>query len=353
MKKLKGIFTFVIAGIIGMSMTSCNSSGGSNSENKSTSTMESSSTPETNTKANDKTGDTQKKVKIGILQPKDHDALALSCDGFKAALKDGGYIEGENLDIDFQNAQGDQANLKTMSQRFVKNNVDLILAIATQAAQSVAAETENIPILVTAVTDLEDAKLVKSNEKPETNVTGTSDMNPIKEQIDLLKKLVPDAKTVGILYTSSEDNSILQANIAKEAITNIGLNFEERTVTSPNDVQQAVQSLAGKVEVMYIPTDNTMASSMPIVSEIANKNKIPTICGEANMVMSGGLATLGIDYYKLGYQTGEMAIKVLKGESIPADMPVETQKDMEYTINKSIAEQLGITIPEDLEQYMK
>jgi len=327
MRKTKNVFALLLTLTIGMSLAGCSGA--------------------------TETTVTAKKVNIGILQLVEHVALDSANTGFKDALKAGGYIEGENLTIDFQNAQADQSNLKTMSQRFVNNKVDLILAIATPAAQSVAAETETIPILVTAVTDLVDAKLVESNEKPNTNVTGTTDMNPIKEQIDLLVKLVPNAKKIGVLYTSSEDNSILQAGIAKQAIEALGLEYVEKTVTTSNDVQQVTQSLVGKVDAIYIPTDNILASAMPIVSDVTNTAKIPVICGEPNMVTAGGLATIGIDYYKLGYQTGEMAIRVLKGESKPADMPVESLKDMEYSINKATAEALGITIPKDLKQYVK
>lgn len=348
MKKVKNMVALLLTCIMGLSLAGC---GGAKPETT-TAAATTAAASETTTAAAKET-EAAKKVSIGILQLVEHNALDSACQGFKDALKDGGYIEGQNLEIDFQNAQADQSNLKTMSQRFVNNKVDLILAIATPAAQSVAAETKDIPVLVTAVTDLVSAKLVESNEKPNTNVSGTTDMNPIKEQIDLLKKFAPNAKKVGVLYTSSEDNSILQAKIAKEAIEALGMEYVEKTVTSTNDVQQVTQSLVTKVDAIYIPTDNILASSMPIVSEAANAAKVPVICGEANMVTAGGLATLGIDYYKLGRQTGEMAIRVLKGEAKPAEMPVESLKDMEYTINKATAEAIGITIPEDLKQYAK
>lgn len=292
-------------------------------------------------------------IKIGVLQLMEHNALDSAYQGFKQALIDNGYVDGENITIDFQNAQGDQSNLKTMSQRFVNNKVDLVLAIATPSAESIAAETKDIPILVTAVTDLVEVGLVESNEKPNTNVSGTNDMNPIKEQIDLLKELAPNAQTIGLLYSSNEDNSILQANLAKQAIENLGLKWEEKTVTNSNDVQQVTQSLVGKVDAIYIPTDNIFASSMPIVADVANAAKVPVICGESNMVNAGGLATLGIDYYKLGYQTGEMAVRVLRDGAKVSEMPVESLKEMDYTINKETAEKLGITIPENLQQYVK
>lgn len=290
----------------------------------------------------------EKVLKIGILQLVEHPALDASRDGFIQALADNGYVDGENITLDIQNAQNDQQNMLTISQRFVNNQEDLILAIATPAVQSVASETKTIPILGTAVTDYEGAKLVNTNEAPGGNISGTTDMNPIKEQVDLLVKLVPDAKTVGLLYTSSEDNSIIQAGLVKEACEALGLTVVEATVTSSNDVQQVTQSLVSKVDAIYIPTDNTFASAMPIVAEITNEAKIPTICGESNMVLGGGLATLGINYYNLGYQTGEMAVKILKGEATPATMPIESLTKYDFTINGDVAEILGITIPADL-----
>ncbi|HOQ16990.1 MAG TPA: ABC transporter substrate-binding protein [Defluviitaleaceae bacterium] len=291
-------------------------------------------------------------VSIGIIQYMDHVALDAAREGFIAALKDNGYVEGENLSIDYQNAQGDQSNLSTISDRFVSNKVDLVLAIATPAAQSIAGKTTEIPILATAVTDYEAAKLVDSNEAPGGNVTGTTDMNPIKEQIELLVKLVSDVKTIGLLYTSSEDNSIVQANIAKEVIESLGLSHVEVTVTNSNDVQQATQSIVEQCDAIYIPTDNTFASAMPVVHGVTAESKTPVICGESGMVNNGGLATLGINYYDLGYQTGLMAVKVLKGEAEPATMPIESANKFDFAINGTVAEEIGIEIPDDLKEYV-
>jgi putative ABC transport system substrate-binding protein len=268
---------------------------------------------------------------IGIIQYVEHDALDAAREGFIQALADNGFVDGENIDIDLQNAQADQSNLKTISQRFVNNKCDLILAIATPAAQAIASETTEIPILGTAITDYVSANLVDSNEAPGGNISGTTDMNPIAEQINLMLELVPDVQTVGILYTSSEDNSILQAEIVKETCEGLGLDVKEATVTSGNDVQQVTQSLVGEVDAIYIPPDNVFATAMPIVAEITTAEKIPTICGESNMVLNGGLATLGINYYNLGYQTGEMAVKILKGEAEPATMPIESQTQYDFT----------------------
>lgn len=301
-------------------------------------------------------GDAQKDEKenptVGIIQYMDHAALDAAKEGFIKALADNGYKDGETVTIDIQNAQGDQSNLGTISDRFVSNNVDLVLAIATPATQAVAGKTTEIPILGTAVTDYEAARLVDSNEAPGGNVSGTTDMNPVKEQIDLLVKLAPEVKTVGVLYTSSEDNSILQAAMAKEAIEKLGLKYVEVTVTNSNDVQQATQSIVAQCDAIYIPTDNVFASAMPVVHGITAESKTPVICGETGMVKAGGLATLGNNYYDLGYQTGLMAVKILKGEAEPASMPIEAATKFDYAINETVAEELGITIPEDLQQYV-
>jgi len=289
---------------------------------------------------------------IGIIQYVEHVALDSARQGFIDALADNGYVDGENLDIDIQNAQADQSNLSTISDTFIGNNVDLVLAIATPAAQAIAGKTTEIPILGTAITDYVVAKLVDSNEMPGGNVTGTNDMNPIADQIDLLVKLVPDAQTVGVIYTSNEDNSILQASIAKDAIEALGLTYTEVTVSNSNEVQQAVQSLVGQCDAIYIPTDNIMASSMPIIHGVTVDSQTPVICGESGMAAAGGLATLGINYYNLGYQTGLMAIKVLTGEATPATMPIEASSDFDFYINGTVADELGMTIPDDLTQYV-
>ena len=291
------------------------------------------------------------KVKIGILQQLEHVALDNAREGFVKALEDNGYVDGENLVLDIQNAQSDQSNLSTMSDRLVNEKNDIILAIATGAAQSVAGKTKDIPILITAVTDPVDAGLAESMEKPNTNVSGTSDASPIKEQIELMLRLKPDTKVVGLMYTSSEDNSVLQINQVKAILDDMNLEYVEQTVTNSNDVQQGAQSIVKKCDAIYIPTDNVLASSMAIVGSEAVREKVPVICGESGMVMSGGLATLGIDYYNLGYQTGEMAIRVLNGEDITT-MQIETQKDYSYTINGDMADALGITIPAELQQYV-
>ncbi|PTY40824.1 ABC transporter substrate-binding protein [Brachyspira hampsonii] len=286
--------------------------------------------------------------KIGILQLVEHAALDQANKGFVDGLKEAGYEDGKNIIIDYQNAQGEQANCITISQKFINDRVDLILAIATPAAQAVANLTKDIPILITAVTDPADSKLVADNNAPGGNVTGTSDLTPVKEQMDLLKKLIPSAQKIAFLYNSSEQNSKFQVDIAKEKADELGLSYVDATITNPNDIQQVVQSLVGKVDAIYVPTDNMVSAGMANVVSITEPAKIPVICGEAGMLNAGGLATYGIDYYELGKLTANQAVKILKGESQPANMPIEYIQNPVLEVNTNAAQKLGVTIPADL-----
>lgn len=304
-------------------------------------------------KSASQTSKSKKWLRIGILQLTEHPALDAAKKGFIDGLATKGYVDGKNIQINFLNAQADQSNLKLMSGKLVSEDSDLILAIATPAAQALANETKKIPILTTAVTDLVGAKLAKSNQKPGTNVSGTSDMTPIKEQIALIKQLVPSAKTIGFLFNSSEDNSKLQVDIADKAAREYGYSTIHMTVTNTNDVAQNMEVLAAQVDAIYIPTDNTLASAMATVGKIAKEKKLPIITGESNMAMEGGLATVGIDYYKLGRQTADMAVEVLTKKVKVQDLPVQTQSDPQIAINKKMAEMIGLIVPKEFESALK
>lgn len=290
------------------------------------------------------------KVNVGIVQLVEHEALDAANKGFVDGMASKGFKEGENVTYDRQNAQADQSNLQNIAHRFVNNKVNLICAIATPAAQTVANVTADIPVVATAVTDYKAAKLVKDDKKPGTNVTGTTDMNPVADQLDLLLKLVPGAKTVGTIYCSSEVNSQLQVDILKKAAQAKGIAVKEATVSNVNDIQQAARSLIGEVQAIYVPTDNVLASSMPTLAIVTEEAKLPVICGEGGMVRSGGLATLGVDYYKLGFQTGEMAADILNGKSKPADMAIQSQKEFKPIINMKEADKIGLKVPEELQK---
>ncbi len=294
-----------------------------------------------------KGADSSGSKKVGVIQLVEHEALDNSYKGFVEGLKEAGFTDGENLAIDFNNAQGDQSNTTTIAQKLKNDNPDLIFAIATPAAQAVANQTTEIPIVITAVTDPKVAGLVDSNEAPGGNVTGTSDLTPVEDQINLIKEILPEAKRLGIMYTSSEDNSILQAEMAKTAGEAAGFEVSEFTVSKTEDIMAVSQSAIGKVDVIYIPTDNLLAANMPAVSQITTPAKIPLIVGEKGMMEQGGLATKGIDYFELGKQTGVMAGKILNGEK-PADMPIEYQEESVLYVNQSVADELGITLPQEI-----
>ena len=281
---------------------------------------------------------------IGIVQLVEHDALDAANRGITDALKE----RGVTMEIDRQNAQADQSNLRNIAQRFVSHNYPLIFAIATPAAQTVANATSTTPIVATAVTDFAVAKLVKDNNKPGTNVTGSSDMNPIAAQTELLLKLVSNAKTVGTVYNSSEINSQLQIDILRKELEKHGVALAEATISSVNDIQQAAQSLVGKVDVMYVPTDNVVASSMPTLYRVTQAAKLAVVAGEAGMVRSGATATVAVDYYNLGKIAGNMGADILEGKAKPQDMPIRYQTEFKVVLNEPVVKELGLTVPEDV-----
>jgi putative ABC transport system substrate-binding protein len=246
-----------------------------------------------------------------------------------------------------RNAQGDMATAQTIARKFVGDGVDLILAIATPTAQAAANVTSKIPILITAVTDPQAAGLVRSNQTPGTNVTGTSDLNPVAQQIALVKSLRPQARRLGVVYNAGETNSVVQVELAKQVAKEEGLALVEATAGNTSEVLQAAQSLVGRVDAIYVPTDNTVVSALESVIMVAERAKIPLIAGEGDSVRRGALATLGLDYYRLGQQTADMAVKVLNGTD-PAKMPIQYQQELRVVVNLRAAERMGVTVPQAL-----
>lgn len=291
--------------------------------------------------------------KIGVVQLVEHDALDAAYKGFKEGLEDAGYKDGDKIKIEYKNAQNEQSNCQTIAQQFVTDKCDLVLAIATPAAQAMANESKDIPILVTAVTDPASSKLVKSNKKPGGNVSGTSDLTPVAKQMNLLKELVPSAKKVAMLYCSAEANSKFQVDLAKKEAKKLGLTSVDATVSESSEIRQVVESLKGKVDAIYAPTDNTIAAGINTVSMVANEAKLPLIVGEEGMCTGGGLATYGLNYYELGKQTAAQAVKILEGKAETKDMPIEYQENADLIINKDTAKTLGIEIPKKLQKDAK
>ncbi len=291
------------------------------------------------------------KTKITIIQYVSASALDDACDGIVEGLKEAGFIDGENVEITIQNPQGDPSTLSIMAKDAVRNS-DMIFAIATPAALAVQNECKkqksDVPVLFTAVTDPVSVGLVASNEAPGANITGTNDMNPVKEQVALLKEMKKDAKKIGVLYTSSEPNSTIQVNLVKEMAKEEGLEVVSQSLTSINDVKVMINALISEgVDAIYLPTDNNIASSIETVTNLTNKAGIPTICGEEGMIFGGGTITLGINYFNLGKMTGQMAANVLNGADI-STLPVQGLVNFNLVINKKKATENNIIIPEEL-----
>lgn len=283
---------------------------------------------------------------VGIMQLVEHPALDLATDGFQDALKE---RLKDRVTFDYQNAQGESANCASIANVFVSANVDLIMANATPALQSAAAATGTIPIVGTSITDYITAGVVESNEAPGMNVTGASDLAPVDQQIALLQRIVPDAKKVGIVYCSAEPNSAFQSELATQYLTEAGIEVSEYTCADSNEVQAVVTKATAECDCIYIPTDNTIANNMEIVKNITIPAGMPVICGEENMCAGGGLATLSISYYDMGYAAGEMACEILLNGADPATTPIRYVSDnIVAKYNAEAAEALGIEIPDDL-----
>ncbi|MDY5251520.1 MAG: ABC transporter substrate-binding protein [Erysipelotrichaceae bacterium] len=284
---------------------------------------------------------------VGILQLLTHDALDKAREGFIDALKDGGYVEGENLKINYQNPEADQANLSTMADSLIAADPDLILAIATSPVQQLQNINDHTPILATAVTDFVAAGLVDSNENPGGLISGVSDGFPMDTQLDLLLEAV-DVKTLGILYTSSEPNSQIQAEQMVAECESRGIKTMVKTVSDKTMIDDTMQSFIGQIDALYVPTDNNIAAAFASVDIVASENKIPVLAGESNVVKNGALLSLGADYYKIGYQTGEMAVEILNGDKKITDFAIQFQKDVDVYYNAKTAAKIGLELPQSI-----
>ncbi|WP_318617191.1 ABC transporter substrate-binding protein [Sporosarcina sp. YIM B06819] len=294
---------------------------------------------------NDKeTAPTTEKYKVGMTQIVEHPSLNAAAEGFKAALADAG------LDIEYveKNAQNDNSTNTTIANDLVSSGVDLIFANSTPSAQAVAVATQDIPIVFTSVTDAVSAELVETMESPGGNVTGTIDNHP--EAIPATMKFMKEqlgVKNVGMVFNAGEQNSRSQVDAVKEILKGMDMEVKEAPVATSADVKQATESLIGKVDAFYIITDNTVVSALESVIDVANTNKIPLLVGEFDSVKRGGLAAYGFEFYDIGYEAGQMAVKILKGESKPADLPVQVPQNLRFVMNKATAEILGLDIKDE------
>lgn len=281
-------------------------------------------------------------VHIGILQYVEHPSLSAARKGFVAELKKEGYVDGKNLKLDYENAQGDQSNLQTISTNLLSNN-DLVLGIATPAAQTLSNLSTDVPVLFTAVTDPVSAKLVKTMENPEGIATGTSDMSPISKQVELLQKVMPNVKKVGIMYTTNERNSEVQVEEAQKEFAKAGIDVLTKGISSTNDVQDTAKSLMSQTQVLFIPTDNMIVSAISLITELSKEMKVPVVGGSADIVEQGVLFTYGANYEALGRQTAKLAVRIIKGEDV-SKVSSEYPKTLNVVANDDMAKTLGIDL---------
>jgi len=295
------------------------------------------------TEESNSTGTTEegKTVKVGITQIVEHPSLDAATEGFKAALEEAGL----NVEFVEENAQNDQSMNTTIAQNLVNEGVDLIFANSTPSAQAVKGATSDIPIIFTSVTDAVGSELIDSMEAPGGNVTGTVDLHPdtIANTVAFLKDDL-GAKKVGTVYNTGEQNSVAQIEQVKGLLEEAGIELVEAAVSTSAEVKQATESLIGKVDSLYIITDNTVVSALESVIDVANANKLPLMVGELDSVERGGLAAYGFEYYDIGYEAGEMAVKILNGEATPSEIPAAYPANLKLLINKSTADNLGLEI---------
>lgn len=284
---------------------------------------------------------------IGIVSISDHTSLTMIREAIVAQLASDGYVDGETVHIDYQSAQGQPSNLKTICQKFTSKNYDLIIAIATPSAQVALGETTEIPIVFSAVTDPVSAELVDSMEQPGGNVTGTSDAVSAAQIMDLALQLTPDIKTVGAVYSTSEVNSLSVVNDLKQYAASHGLTVVEAPITTGSELQSAASALVGKVDAVFSPIDNEVANSMPAITQVLDEAQIPFYVSADSMVMDGGFATYGINYVSLGTETALMVKEILDGAD-PATMPVRTIEDVQIYINTDVASRIGVEIPQEI-----
>jgi putative ABC transport system substrate-binding protein len=284
---------------------------------------------------------------VAITQIVEHPALDAVYQGIKDQLAEQGYKEGENLTVLHESAQGNAAIASQIARKFVGENPDVIVAIATPSAQTVAAATKNIPVVFSAVTDPVGAKLVRSLEAPGGNITGVSDMLPIEKHIDLLQRVMPEAKRIGTVYNPGEANAVSLVNLLDERLAARGLTLVKAAATKTSEVLGAARSLVGDVDAIYLTTDNTVISAAEAVISVGERAKIPVFAADTATVERGAVAALGFNYYEHGRQTGQMVYRILQGAGT-ADMPVETMDTLDLFVNPDAAERMGITLSDDL-----
>ncbi|GMB83213.1 ABC transporter substrate-binding protein [Shinella zoogloeoides] len=284
-------------------------------------------------------------VTVAVTAIVEHPALDAARDGVKEALEAAGYKEGENLKFIYESAQGNPATAAQIARQFVGDNPSVIVPISTPSAQAVVSATKDIPVVFTAVSDPVGAQLVKDMDKPGSNVTGLSDMSPVAEHLALIKEILPEAKTIGYLYNSGEANSVSLLAVLKAEAEKAGLKVVESAATKSAEVQGAARALVGRADAIYIPTDNTIISALEGAVAVAEEAKLPLFTADTDSVSRGAIAALGFNYKDVGRQTGEVVVRILKGEK-PGDIAVKVAAGTDLVVNKGAAAKMGVTLPE-------
>ena len=287
----------------------------------------------------------QDEAYVAVTAIVEHPALDAARDGVRDELKANGYEPGKTLRFEYESAQGNPTTAAQIARKLIGEGPDVIVPISTPSAQAVVAATKDIPVVFTAVTDPVGAKLVPNAEKPGANVTGVTDLSPIRKHLELIQEITPDAKRIGVPHNPGEANSLSLLNLLKQEAGPLGLEIVEAPATRSSDVLSAAQSLIGKADAMYIPTDNTIVSALEAVIRVGVENKMPVYAADTDSVPRGAVAALGFNYYDVGRQTGKIVLRVLKGEK-PGDIAVEGIATTELYVNVSAAEKMGVTIPE-------
>ncbi|WP_086999900.1 ABC transporter substrate-binding protein [Rhizobium sullae] len=286
-------------------------------------------------------------VTVAVTAIVEHPALDAVRKGVQDTLAAAGYKEGENLTFLFESAQGNPATAAQIARQFAGEDPNIIVPISTPSAQAVVSATRDIPVVFTAVSDPLGAQLVKDMDKPGGNVTGLSDMSPVAEHVALIKEILPEAKTVGYLYNSGEANSVSLLAVLKVEAEKAGMRVVESAATKSAEVQGAARSLVGRADAIYVPTDNTIISALEGAVAVAAESKLPLFTADTDSVSRGSVAALGFNYYDVGKQTGDVVVRVLKGEN-PGDIPVKVAAGSDLVINKAAAQKMGVTLPESV-----
>jgi putative tryptophan/tyrosine transport system substrate-binding protein len=352
-KKLLSILTLSMAVLL--VLAGCGAKEANNGAASPSAASPSAASPSASAASSSPANDAAKSYSIAISQIAPHPSLDATRDGFLAALKDAGIVEGQNLKVDLNNAQGEQSNNQSIADKIASEKHDLVLGITTLSAQALVNKVKDQPVLFAAVTDPLDAKIISNMDKPGGNVSGASDTNPeqITQLMDFIAGNFPDVKTVGVVINEGESNAVIMTKKAEEALAAHNIKLVKAAITNTSEVKQAAESLVGRADAIYITLDNTVVSAVDSIIQVANKNKIPFFSADRDTVEKGAFATVGFKYYDHGYQVGQMAVEILKNGKNPGDMKVTVPDKLDLILNLKAAAAQGITVTDAMKEKVQ